>query len=462
MVAVVELVVVILQWKTGGVLGLSFLGVPTQLQQRTLDIGAVGRPFGTIIHPVFLSDVLGMFVLVALCVAIYVPDRRVKQAALVAVPICLGPIFISSARGPALALGVTMAVLIVFAVAAASSPGVPSSRRRAPSGSWGPPSTQSCPSSSPRTSGPITSASRSRPASSSTMSPCACSTARLPLIGTGLNNYTQIMNNFAPFPLLFPGYPAHNLYLLQLAENRFRRALRHAVRGHGPRQGGLRQPAEELPLAGPHLRRRPLVHPAVQLRRGDAQVYSLREEVPLAVFWPHRRPGAGRPPDRARRDVCRPPGRLARDAAADGRHRDRRARPDRSRRRREQGPASPVGPTPAAPSSPCQRHVATGRPGARRRPALSGRGPPVARRGRRGPGCRSPGPTSRPQHARRATRLPTLDGQPEAGPPTPARPVTPAAPAGRPPRSPGPVAGAPVPRRARSTPGAPRDAVADP
>ena len=45
--AAVELVVVVLQWRTGGVLGLDFLGVPTTLTERTTDASALGRPFGT-------------------------------------------------------------------------------------------------------------------------------------------------------------------------------------------------------------------------------------------------------------------------------------------------------------------------------------------------------------------------------------------------------------------------------
>ena len=57
--AIVEIAVCLLQWKTGGVLGLSFLGVPTQLTLRVTDTSELGRPFGTIIHPDFMAAAMG-------------------------------------------------------------------------------------------------------------------------------------------------------------------------------------------------------------------------------------------------------------------------------------------------------------------------------------------------------------------------------------------------------------------
>ncbi len=464
MFAVVELVVVILQWKTGGVLGLSFLGVPTQLQQRTLDIGAVGRPFGTIIHPVFLSDVLGMFALVALCVAIYVPDRRVKQAALLAVPICIAPIFLASARGPALALGVTMAVLIVFAASRRLI------TRRAILTTAGAVAVVGA-AFYPKLSELVAE-------NFGTHHVSVEITARLqlndvamrmldssPLIGTGLNNYTQIMNNFAPFPLLFPGYPAHNLYLLQLAETGFVGLF------------GMLFVAMALAKVGYDLLKSyhwlartfgAALLCILLFNFGEEMLsYSLREEVPLAVFWLIAGLAL------AARRIVRDETRAARRAGSPGaprptaatataergliRHvvvvsRDVRRRSARRRGRR----ALPV-PAPRA----------TRRPGAHRRPALSGGARPVARPGRRAPGVlRARSTPSAPRRGGRPSA-----GQPKAGPPNPARPVTPPAGAIRPrpspaadwlvtapaaPSGPSPVAGAPVVRRARSTPSAPR------
>ena len=79
--AALETVVVILQWKTGGVLGLSFLGVPTQLGERTTDTSVIGRPFGTIIHPVFMGAVMGSLALVALALGLTLKRSVTKLAA---------------------------------------------------------------------------------------------------------------------------------------------------------------------------------------------------------------------------------------------------------------------------------------------------------------------------------------------------------------------------------------------
>jgi Tol biopolymer transport system component/O-antigen ligase len=280
--AFVELVVVLLQWATGGVLGLSFLGVPTALTQRTLDIGAVGRPFGTIIHPVFLGDVLGMLALVALSLAVYLPDRRQKRLCLAAVPVCIVPIALANARGPAIALAVTTVLLGLVMVA----------RHRlsartiwialglcvlAVAASWPEVSKLIADNFGTHHLGVEIQARLQLNGVASRMIDSS------PVVGVGLNNYTQVMNNFAPYPLLFPGFPAHNLYLLQLAETGFLGL------------GALIVVASPLWLASTRVSRSrdPL---AAALGVGMAAIlvfnfmeemlsYSLREEVPLAIFW---------------------------------------------------------------------------------------------------------------------------------------------------------------------------------
>ena len=41
---------------------------------------------------------------------------------------------------------------------------------------------------------------------------------QLPITGTGLNNFTQIEHRYTTEPLLFPGFPSHNLFILTAAE----------------------------------------------------------------------------------------------------------------------------------------------------------------------------------------------------------------------------------------------------
>jgi Tol biopolymer transport system component/O-antigen ligase len=280
--ALVELAVVLLQWKTGGVLGLSFLGVPTQLTQRTLDLGAVGRPFGTIIHPVFLSDVLGMFTVVAMCLAIFVPDRRVKQASLLAVPVCVAPIFLASARGPALALISTLAVLLTF-TALRRYVG-----RRTILASLGGVAAIGL-AFYPKLSKLVAENFGTHHISVEIQARLQLNGVALrmidtsPLIGKGLNNYTQIMDKFAPFPLLFPGFPAHNLYLLQLAETGFL-----GLFGMLFVAMALAKVGADLARSEDHLARAfgyallcLLLFNFVE----EMLSYSLREEVPLNIFW---------------------------------------------------------------------------------------------------------------------------------------------------------------------------------
>ncbi len=71
---------VLLQWKTGGVLGLSFLGVPTQLSLRITDTSELGRPFGTIIHPDFMGAVMGSIGLVAFALSLTLRRSLTKVA----------------------------------------------------------------------------------------------------------------------------------------------------------------------------------------------------------------------------------------------------------------------------------------------------------------------------------------------------------------------------------------------
>lgn len=117
LLAVVQLVVVVLQWRTGGVLGLGFLGVPTELGERTLDTGQLGRPFGTIIHPVFLGAVVGSIATFALGLALFLERRWQRLACLAVVPIALAPLVISHIRAATAAFAISAGVMVVAAIA---------------------------------------------------------------------------------------------------------------------------------------------------------------------------------------------------------------------------------------------------------------------------------------------------------------------------------------------------------
>jgi Tol biopolymer transport system component len=114
--AVVEFVVVILQWKTGGVLGLSFLGVPTHLTSRTTDTSAIGRPFGTIIHPVFMGAAMGAMGLLSFALGLTLRRSLTKVAALGLTAACVLCLYLSHTRAALVAFVMVMLVMVVVAI----------------------------------------------------------------------------------------------------------------------------------------------------------------------------------------------------------------------------------------------------------------------------------------------------------------------------------------------------------
>jgi hypothetical protein len=110
--AALEIVVVLLQWKTHGVLGLSFLGVPTHLTSRITDSSQLGRPFGTIIHPDFMGATMGAIGLVALAISINLRRSLLKVAGLLLSAGCLVCLYLAHTR-TALAAWVLAFVAVV-------------------------------------------------------------------------------------------------------------------------------------------------------------------------------------------------------------------------------------------------------------------------------------------------------------------------------------------------------------
>ena len=215
--AAVEFVVVILQWKTGGVLGLSFLGVPTQLTSRTTDTSALGRPFGTIIHPVFMGAAMGALGLLSFAFGLTLRRSLTKVTALAITAACVLCLYLSHTRAALVAFVIVMLGMIVVALAHQHL-------------SW-------------RTVGRVTLALLIGAAvffpqlearfeenfGTGHFNEEVTSRYQLndlaghmiadhPALGVGLNNFEVVMPPYENHGIIFINNPVHNLYLLYLAE----------------------------------------------------------------------------------------------------------------------------------------------------------------------------------------------------------------------------------------------------
>ena len=216
-IVVIEFLVVVGQWVTHSALGLSFLGTPQQLGERITDTAVLGRPFGTITHPVFMGAFLGPLALLGLCLAIHLRNRRLRIVSLLLAVLAAAPIAISHARSAALGLAVAVVLVLVASLWG---------RRlelRVFAG-W----------------------------SFAVLIGCAVFFGKLlaiyhenfhtahfgvevdargqlyslgwsmfdahPLFGTGLNNFQNVMEQYNHLGLIFDGNPVHNLFLLQASE----------------------------------------------------------------------------------------------------------------------------------------------------------------------------------------------------------------------------------------------------
>ncbi len=216
-VTLLEGVAALGQWVTHGPLGLSFLGLPSELGQRVTADGILGRPFGTITHPVFLGAFVGQLGLLFLSLAV-VAQRRWERVAAMALATCAGAtIAVAQARSAALGFAVATLVIVVVSLAV---------RRM----QW-------------RTVrrgivavlvlAVLTSPLLIRlyhvslftdhfslevQARGQLLDLGWHIFASRPFLGTGLNSFQQVMDSFATTSLIFDGNPVHNIYVLQAAE----------------------------------------------------------------------------------------------------------------------------------------------------------------------------------------------------------------------------------------------------
>lgn len=280
--AAIELIVVVLQWRTGGVLGLSFLGVPTQLTERTTDTGALGRPFGTVIHPVFMGAALGSVGLLAIALAVELRRSVTKIAAVALIAACFLPLYLAHTRASLVAaLPPALAVLVAGLVRGAMS--------------W-------------RTAGrlgliALAGVIAFLPQLADKFSENFGTAhfyeeiaSRLQLndiayrmihdhwgLGVGLNNFEVVMPEYQPYFVIFANNPVHNLYLLYLAEAGVPGLIAIAVVGIALLAAALRlaRSVDRL-YAGIGIG---VAGAMTFLMIEELLGFSLRQDIPLALYW---------------------------------------------------------------------------------------------------------------------------------------------------------------------------------
>lgn len=278
----IELVVVVLQWRTGGVLGLSFLGVPQTLGERTTDVTAIGRPFGTIIHPVFMAAALGAAAMLALAFAIHWRRSLVRVTATLAYLACLACMWISQTRASFVAVGLVSVVLLVHGIRAGAIPwrvvrvgallaafatvlAFPAISRKyldnfGTQHFW------------------------TEVESRLEMNEIAgLMIADHPVLGVGLNNFELVLPRYEQTPVIFFGHPVHNLYLLYLAEAGIIGLLGLLLVGLANYDIAMRVGRSRDPL----LRAIGIGVAAAMafLMIEEILGFSLRQDIPLALYW---------------------------------------------------------------------------------------------------------------------------------------------------------------------------------
>jgi Tol biopolymer transport system component/O-antigen ligase len=280
--AAVELFVVVLQWRTGGVLGLSFLGVPTVLGSRVTDAGTLGRPFGTIIHPVFMAAALGVVGMVALAFAIELKRSLTKLTATAVVLACVSCMWISDARASVVAA--VMAGVVVVGAGIARRHLAWSALRRFVLGLLA--------------LGLLFYSLLSQKFVDSFQTGHFLTEvqSRLELndiagrmisdhlvVGVGLNNFQVVLPSYETSPVIFFGNPVHNLYLLVFAETGLIGLLGVLLVGVGLYDVAIRLARSRDPLFG-------TLGIGIAAAMGFLMLeellgFSLRQDIPLALYW---------------------------------------------------------------------------------------------------------------------------------------------------------------------------------
>ena len=191
--------------------------MPTQLTSRTTDTSALGRPFGTIIHPVFMGAAMGSLGLLSFAFGLTLRRSLTKVTALAITAACVLCLYLSHTRAALVAFVIVMLGMIVVALAHQHL-------------SW-------------RTVGRVTLALLIGAAvffpqlearfeenfGTGHFNEEVTSRYQLndlagrmiadhPALGVGLNNFEVVMPPYENHGIIFINNPVHNLYLLYLAE----------------------------------------------------------------------------------------------------------------------------------------------------------------------------------------------------------------------------------------------------
>jgi O-antigen ligase len=217
-VAIIQCVVVVLQWWTGSALGLGFLGEQSELGVRTLDDGEIPRPTGTVVHADFLAALVAPIGLLAMSVGLQLRDRPVLRALVLAVvPVAAAPLVLSQTRAAILAFGVACLCLgvwylyrrllawrAVWATAAVLAFGVVLF--------WGQIQERIVDNLG-------TDQFRKEVQSRIELNDLAFAMiADHPIAGVGLNNFEQVQDNYDRYGVIFADNPVHDIYLLITSE----------------------------------------------------------------------------------------------------------------------------------------------------------------------------------------------------------------------------------------------------
>jgi O-antigen ligase len=282
-IAAIQLVVVVLQWRTGSSLGLSFLGEESNLGVRTLDSGEIARPTGTVVHSDFLAALVAPIGLIAYSIGLSLRDRGwLRWLCLAMVPVAAAPLVIAQTRAALVGFAAAFIVLTAWHVVRGSL------RLRVVFAAIALAGTLSL---------PFWGAIKERVIDNfateqfqkevqSRIELNDLSVKMIvdhPVIGVGLNNFEQVMDSYDIYGLIFAGNPVHNIYLLVLSETGLIGLI-----GFGATAAVVVALPVRLTLA-----RDPLlaglgvgiVGALVFFAAEEILTFSLRQDMPLALLW---------------------------------------------------------------------------------------------------------------------------------------------------------------------------------
>jgi putative inorganic carbon (hco3(-)) transporter len=225
LVALTQCTIAALQARTGSTLGLEVLGSGTEAdiqaaarEQSLGDTsGGIARPPGTVLHAVLLGSLMCMISMAIFGLALHLKGMWARLACLAIVGAGLGAIVLALARAPAFGVAISAPLAVVVALRRGRLPWravwlVIAGGLVGLAVFWAP-------------------VSRIVSQNIGTDHFWAEVDVRLelnavaidminssPLVGIGLNQSEEVLDSFEPYGVQYPGYPAHNLYLLVTSE----------------------------------------------------------------------------------------------------------------------------------------------------------------------------------------------------------------------------------------------------